>query len=777
MLRALGFVALGITFVVLAVSAGLAAYGYHVMRAALPALEGRVTVAGLGGPATVARDAGGVPVIRAGSRADLARALGFVHAQERFFQMDLLRRAGSGELAALVGAAALPVDRARRLHRFRARAEAIVGAMPAADRALLAAYAAGVNAGLGALGHAPWEYALLRVTPAPWREADTVLVVFAMYFDLQASDPGAQLQRAAAVAALGPDLTALLFPAATAEDAPIDGSMIAEPPIPAALRPAAGPAPAPGPPPHGSNNFAVGGALTASGGAMLETDMHLALRVPNIWYHARLVVPGQTDLVGVTLPGVPFLVAGSNGHIAWGFTDSYAETGDAVTLDMLPGSPARYATPSGPRPVEAHDETICAAHGACETLRVADTIWGPIAGQDAEGRPVAWRWVAHDPNAVRMGGFAGLERAPDLAAGIAAAHDAGMPAQNALIVDAGGHLGWTIAGQVPARHGLGDGVPHSWADGAHGWDGTLPGARVPAVTDPPDHRLWSANARVVGGEMLALLGDGGYAWGARAQKIRDDLRARDRFAETDLLAIATDAEASVLVPWQKLMLDALAAQAGRPDLAAMRPFVEAWGGRAVPASVGYWLVRNFEARATRLIYAGLTGDVARRLGGRVELPGTAPAVALRLLTARPAAVPAPYGSWDALEAAALEGVRAAAAATSGGLAGHSWGLLNRVGIHHPLAAALPGLGWLTDPPDVPVAGDTLVPRVAVPGDGASERMVVSPGHETSGIFEMPVGESDNPLSPYYMAGQDAWVRGVPAPLLPQAARWTLTLGR
>ncbi len=767
--------ALGIAACVLLLSLIAGGYAYYRLREALPLLEGNVNVAGLSAPASVARDAAGVPLIQAANRADLARALGFLHGQERFFQMDLLRRAGAGELAALLGNVALPADRVRRVHRFRARAAAVLAGLTLEETTLLRAYAAGVNAGLAALQAAPWEYVLLRVRPKPWTEADTVLVVDAMYFDLQQSGPAAQVQRAAATAFLGPSMADFLFPQATDQDAPIDGSVLPEPPIPASATPAAGTAPLSPPPTPGSNNFAVAGRLTATGSAMLENDMHLALRVPNIWFRAEMRMPGGPDLVGVTLPGVPFLVVGSNQHVAWGFTDSYTETGDAVALQMLPGTPARYATPGGPLPVETHSEQICVAYGGCEPLAVRDTIWGPIEGRDAQGRELAWRWVAHDPNSVRVGGMMALERAGSVDQAIAAAHTAGIPAQNLLLADRAGHIAWTIIGQVPQHVGLEDRVPQSWADGQRGWRGYVPAAEVPQIVDPPGGRLWSANARVVGGAALSMLGDGDYAWGARAAKIRDDLIKRDRFAETDLLAIANETGASVLEPWRKLMLSAIAAHAGTADFARMQPYVQRWGGHAVPDSVGYRLVRRYEQETTNLVYAGLTGSLAEKLGDDFTLPGAAARPAERMLEARPGWVPAPYHDWDGLTGAALAGVQAEVAGTPGGLPAFRWGAVNRTGIRQPLSGAVPGLSWLTDPPDQPVAGDRLVPRVAVPGHGASERMVVSPGHEASGIMEMPAGQSDNPLSPYYLAGQEAWVAGTPAPLLPGPARWHLQL--
>jgi len=763
-------------------AAGIAGYGAWVLEASRPQLTGSVRLAGLATPVAVARDAAGVPTIVAENRNDLARALGFLHGQERFFEMDLLRRAGAGELSALVGPAALNIDLRRRLHRFRARATANFAAQPPAQRALLQAYAEGVNAGLASLGHAPFEYALLRVAPLPWTPVDTALVDYAMYFDLQDSEAGDQLVRQAMRGILGPAMAAFLAPQGTKHDAPIDGSALPEPSMPAAPAAAGPPGNAvPAPPEHGSNNFAVSGKLTATGAAMVANDMHLALTVPNIWYRARMRLhpPGAAapslDLIGVTLPGTPFLIVGSNGHVAWAFTDGYIESGDAVLIDTLPDDPRRYQTPDGPKSIETFPEQVCAAHGDCQTLNVDETIWGPVVARSESGKPVVWAWTAHDANAVLTAGFTGLEGARNVRDALDAAHQAGMPQQNLLVGDSVGHIAWTIIGQVPRRVGLDDQLPHSWADGTHGWRGYLTPTEIPEIVDPPGGRLWTANARVVGGDMLQKLGDGGYAEGLRAERIRDDLASRDKFSETDMLAIQTDTRAAVLDSWQRLLLAAIAAHAEDAKIAAFKTYVENWGGRAVPDSAGYRMVRVFRARMIKAVYEGLMRPVAVRLNVQLEIPSRAAWPVERLLTERPPAlVPAGYKSWDDVTGAVLDGM-VADADEFGGPGKWTWGALNRVGIHHPLARFVPLLGRWTDPPDVPVAGDTVIPRVAIPGFGASERLVVSPGHEAAGIFEMPVGEAANPLAPYYGAGQQDWVEGRPAPLLPGEARWQLTL--
>jgi penicillin amidase len=758
-----------------------AAYLVWVFQGSLPVLEGRLALTGLGAPVEILRDAAGVPTVTAANRADLARALGFLHGQERFFQMDLLRRAGAGEISALVGEAAFEFDSARRRHRFRARADALLERMSPTERAVLDAYVVGVNAGLAGLRHAPFEYSVLRATPAPWQAADTLLVVFAMYFDLEESDGWSQQRRQLAERTLGPGLTRLLYPFGTPADAPLDDSMLEEPPL-AGVSPAPGtgePAAAPEPV-KGSNAFAVAGALSERGGALVANDEHLGLMVPNIWYRARLRVRASgasgLDLIGTTLPGIPYLVAGSNGHVAWGFTNSYIETGDAVLLDPVDGDPNRYQTPDGPLLVRRISDSICIAHASCRPITIEETVWGPVVAHGSDGRPIVWRWIAQDANAVRFDGIAQLEAAGDLRAALDAAHLVGLPDQNAIIGDSAGHIGWTIAGQVPRRVGLDDRLPHSWADGTHGWKGYLAPNEIPEIIDPPNGRLWTANNRVVGGAALTALGGADYAEGDRARQIRDDLLARDRFAEADLLAIQLDDRATALLPWRNHLLAVLREHESEPRVAALQPFVQDWGEAAAIGSVGYRLVRAYQTEAVRLLYSSLAAPLEADAGKRAIIGSQSNWPAFRLLTERPAAlVPKPYAGWDTVETALLGRVADAVDKTGGSLADFTWGAANHTGIHHPLARVIPWLGRLTDPPDLPQSGDSMMPHVLRPGFGASERFIVSPGHEESGIFEMPTSQAGNPFTPYYGAGHADWAEGRPSPLLPGAPKWRLEL--
>ncbi|MCS6987235.1 MAG: penicillin acylase family protein [Sphingomonadaceae bacterium] len=777
-----GLRALALVAGLLVLSGGLwVASWWRAMDRSLPRAEGRIALAGLTAPVVIARDAAGVPVIRGANRQDVAFALGFLHGQERFFQMDLLRRAAAGELAELLGPVALPLDRRVRVHRFRARAHAIVARGTAAERRLLDAYVAGVNAGLNDLGGPPFEYRFLLTRPKPWAPEDTVLTVFAMYLNLQPLVPERELDRAHAETRLGPGWADFLFPASTWLDAPLDGSTLPASPLPRGLMahrdPPAGPAEVPaeaGRPVAGSNNWAVAGPLSTTGAALVANDMHLGLSVPGTWYRARLQVMGAPtlDATGVTLPGSPFVVAGSTGRIAWGFTNSYIDTADAVVVEET--RPGFYRTPDGERPFRTFRERIGHRLGSV-TLDVRETVWGPVVGQDARGRPIAMIWTAHRPDAVKLEPFLALEQAAGVDEAIAIAHRAAIPQQNFVVGDREGRIAWTIIGQVPDRFGFDGRDAVSFADGTRGWRGLLGPEAIPVVRNPPSGRIWTANARVVGGNAYALLGDGGYDIGARARRIRDLLFAAERFAPADFLRIQLDDVNLREAWWQRRLLAELQARSGRAELVRLVPFVRAWGGRAVPESVGYRLVARFRALTVERLYAAYLGKPEGRLFRRTYAPPQADGAVRRLLEARPAAlVPPGHASWGAFMDDVLEAL-AEDVAEAGGARRFAWGEVGRAGVRHPLSRLFPPLGWLTDPRDAPVPGDRATVRAQAPGFGASERFAVSPGHEARGLFHMGGSPSGNPRAPWYLAGHRDWLEGRPAPFLPGPPRWTLVL--
>ena len=791
-------VAVAAWILVLATALAVGIWAWARLCASLPALDGERKVAGLAGPVTVERDALGIPTIRAASRLDAVRALGFVHAQDRLFQMDLLRRASAGELSALLGPSTLESDRVLRVHRLRRTAETAVEQARPGERAALAAYCQGVNAGMAALGAPPWEYLVLRQPPRPWREADTVLVLLSMFVTLQDSDGGAERRQGLMYDLLPAELAAFVSSRGTEWDAALDGSYFPLAPIPGPevldlrTRPAAvqadhrvATAEDPDDLMPGSNNWAVAASRSRHGGAMVSNDMHLGLGVPTIWYRALLEWPepsvpgGRRRLVGVTLPGTPALVAGSNGRVAWGFTNAQIDTGDVVVLEPAPGDPTAYLTPQGPRRLEAEAETIEVSRAAPVRVEIEQSVWGPVVGTDHQGRRLAFHWVAHEPEAVNLG-LSSVADASDLEEALALANRAGIPAQNFICADSSGRIGWTVAGRIPRRVGFDGSRPQSWADGTRRWEGWYEPAEVPHILDPAEALLWTANNRVVGGASLSLVGDGGYDLGARAGQIRDRLRELEAASERDLLAVQLDDRALFLERWYRLSLDILgpAACAGNRSRSELRRVLETtWTGHASVDSVAYRLVRELRVEVAQRALQPLVAACAR--AGEnfpvLRLPQVEGPL-WRLLAERPPHLLAPeYADWDALVLASLDAVAARAVEASGSLAAHTWGRRNTVRIRHPLGRALGPLSALLDLPLLQLPGDSHMPRVQGPSFGASERFVVSPGREACGLFHMPGGQSGHPLSPFYRLGYRGWVEGEPTPFLPGPAKHLLAL--
>ena len=800
-LRVLGFFLLTLVLLAVATAGWLR---WHLGRS-LPALDGELAVAGLAATVTVERDALGVPTIRGESRLDVTRGLGFVHGQDRFFQMDLVRRQAAGELAELVGAAALPVDRRLRVHRFRARARDIADSLDDADSRVLDAYTEGVNAGLASLAAPPFEYLALRAEPAPWRREDTLLAVYAMYLDLQGSAAARESAYGLAHDLLPPALYEFLTPRGTTWDAPLDGELLEPPPMPTSedlggLEPGLEEVAVF----HtgrsagafesdfdafdaviGSNNWAVAGEHTADGGALLANDMHLGHAVPNIWYRASLVFPDpgrpgiERRVTGVTLPGGMIIVAGSNGEVAWGFTNTQADWTDLVVLEADPADPDAYLTPDGPRRFERHQEVLRSKDGADETLEVVETIWGPVWDTDHQGRRRALSWVAHHPRAANLGLMA-IETTHNIEEAIAAAHRVGSPQQNFVTADASGRVGWTIMGPMPRRFGHDGRLPTSWSDGSRGWDGWLWPEEVPKVVDPPSGRIWTANARVVGGDMYKLLGDGGgYVIGARARQIRDRLFDVEGATEADLLAVQLDDRAVFLERWRGLLLEVLTEDfvAADPLRAELRRLLDDWDGRASTGSAAYRLVRAFRLELRHQVLGYLTAPCqAADEGFRYTLLGQEEGPLWRLVSARPQHLLDPrFDDWDEQLATAVDAMLERLTQNGGELASQTWGAYNQVAVRHPLSRFMPFAARWLDMPTLALPGDSHMPRVQSPGAGASERFVVSPGREGHGIFHMPTGQSGHPLSPNYGDGHAAWAEGEPTSFLPGPAAHTLTL--
>jgi penicillin amidase len=781
---------------VFAALAALAALtGWLALRASLPQLDGETPLAGLEAAVSIERDELGVPVIRGATRADVARATGYAHAQDRYFQMDLLRRTGAGELAALLGAELLDTDRRLRLHQFRSRAREVLAALDRRERGLLEAYAAGVNAALDDVSVRPFEYLLLGEAPSPWLVEDSLLVVYAMWIDLQGLEARSEQRRDRLAAVLPEALYRFVIDPDPTWEAPLDGSRLPQAPMPtpgqydlrnvdpglidkleqraAESRRTAYVEFGERDAMIGSNNWAVSGSRGADGGAWLANDMHLGLRVPNIWYRARFIVePEALDVSGVSLPGVPAIAAGSNGHVAWGFSNSYGDFQDLVRLEPGPEIATSYLTPEGPREFEETVERIEVAGGETQELVVKRTLWGPVIGEDGAGRQLALAWTAHRIEAIDMA-LLTLETARNIDEAATIIGGAGMPAQNVLLADRTGRIGWVLSGRLPSRKGFEPTRPAAWHESGVGWDGWVAAADTPRLLDPPQGYAWSANARVVGGAAFARIGDGDYAPAARARQIRSRLEELPRVGADTLLAMQLDDRADYLANWQPLLVAAL--QRAR-EAEAVR-LVAGWQGRAAVDDAGFRLLREFERRVGNRAFRMLTVEAqARWPGFSWRAPQRFTEVAWRLVRERPAHLLDPrFADWDAwLADVAAETVRALPIGCTD-IASCRWGRVNVAEIQHPISKAVPLLSRYLDMPADELPGDWSTPRVQSPTFGASERFGVSPGHEAEGYLHMPGGQSGHPLSPFYRAGHEAWVKGEAVAFLPGPPEHVLTL--
>ena len=765
-----------------ALAALIAVCLYTVLHLSLPQYNGEQH-ADINSTARLERDGTGYLSVHAASRNDAAYALGFAHAQERFFQMDLLRRNAAGELAALFGERALQADKSLRQHRFRARSQQALNLLSDSERQLLSDYRRGVNAGLSALRLNPFEYLLLGQTPQPWQDEDAFLVIYSMYLDLQGKLGRDDYAMTVLKQTLPSAWYNFLQQHSPLWQAPLDGSSISatampDTPYPDVLRDtkltcqrcqlhdAAN---------IGSNNFAIAGTLTQHGGAILADDMHLGIRVPGTWYKAQLNWRDGDKLrqvTGLTLPGAPAVVVGSNGSIAWGFTNSTADWHDLVAL-QLSDDGKRYLTADGWVGLEYQYETIKVAGKPDQTLELAQTRWGPVV-RFGDSPAYALRWVAYDEGAVNFT-LMQLEQASNVEQALAIAPHSGIPVQNLLVADSQGQIGWSLIGPIPRRKLADFDTAQDWSNGEQGWFGYYDATQQPQLSNT--ERLWTANARMIGGEAYQLIGNGGYDLGARGWQIQQGLNALQHADEQALHAIQLDNRALMLQRWRELLLQVLDSETvTEHQLQSYRQYVVSGASHASTEDVGYSLVRAFRQQALELQFAPLSAYLEQQGARSVDLKYSLETPFWAMLQQqRSDTLPGQYSSWQQLLLAAVLQSKQQLEQQYGSLDQSNWGSVNTASIRHPLSSAIPLLGDWLNMPATPLQGDSHMPRVQRPGFGQSQRMVVAPGHEDKGILTIPAGQSGHPLSPFYRADHPYWLNEVALPFLPGEKKYQLLL--
>lgn len=611
----------------LAGAAALLGAGYYTfVRRPLAQTEGTIPLAGLERPVEVFRDMWGVPHIYADSLVDLLFAQGFVHAQDRLWQMEFQRRVLTGRLAELLGAEALPLDRWLRTLTMSRVAEAEAALLGAEARASLEAYAAGVNARI-AQGRLPIEFTLLRHRPEPWSVVDCLAWAKMIAWMLSVNWE-AELLRARLIEHLGPERAAELEPPYRPEwptivPRGIDSAAANALDRAAAAQRFTGPSAFAG---LGSNSWVLAGARTRSGAPLLANDMHLPMNMPCIWYENHLAAP-DLEVSGVSLPGVPGVVAGHNHRVAWGFTMGFADVQDLYLEHLRRTEDGRVEVEFRGEWGEAQvlREEIPVRGGEAALEEVIVTPHGPVInalapGLAAEGQPLALRWTSLDPDP-QIDALLQMMRAGSAAEFHQALRGWASPVLNVVYADVEGNIGYTLAGKVPIR-ARGDGrVPVPGWSGEYEWAGMIPFDEVPHLVNPPQGYVATANNCIAGDDYPHFLG-GDYALSARAQRIAELIEAAGQL----------DLDGCQRMQFDQVSLYGreVAAHLGRlevtePELAAVVALMREWDGTLSAESPAAAVVQVFARRLLRLALSDRLGDLADRYLGQGPTPTLAEA--------------------------------------------------------------------------------------------------------------------------------------------------------
>ncbi len=763
---------------ILALLAGAIALAFRVT---LPPSANTTAIPGLAAPVEITLDARGIPWVRAGSAEDAMAALGWLHARDRLFQMDVMRRGAAGRLSALIGAQGLRLDRFSRLLGLEAKAERDLEDLPEDTRAALAAYARGVNAWIDQRGmRAAPEYLLLATRPEPWRETDSLLWGKAMALFLT-GNMRTELARLRLSTVLPRERIDELWPRDASPHRPIAAPAL--PPehldrVIAALPVFGEDAPLPS---TASNSWAVTGPQSASGNALLANDPHLALVTPTQWHLARVEAPGLT-LAGAFAPGVPFLMLGHNGHVAWGFTTTHSDTQDVFIEQLVDQD--HYLTPDGPRRFETREEVIQVRFGEPVTLRVRETRHGPVISDldpvpgTPQGHVLAVAMAMLAPGDAAAVAMHRLNRARDFAEAEEAARLIAAPQQNLVIGDTAGRIGMLVPGRVPIRR-AGDGsFPVPGWDGSHDWLGFAPYEALPRFVDPPTNRLVNANNRIVPDDFPVLLTRDW--WG--------DFRYRRIVARLDAHGAPHDAASLAAI-----QLD-IVSKAAR-DLLPLMLRGEPDGGAAARAHalLARWDGTMAADRPEPLIYTAWIRAFGRAIGERAfgpEAEAFRETVAEFLLF-----VLTRGGHWcgegnDACPSVLARALDDAVADLAGRYgpdpAAWRWGEAHRVRFPHLLFQFVPGIGrWFGTELPTPGDGYTVLragvrmsgPRPFENVHGASFRGVYDLAELDASRFVIAPGQSGHPLSRHYRDFAPLWLAGghVTLPARPETVGDTITL--
>ncbi len=785
-------------FAIFAIAAGVLAWWY--IYRPLPQIDGSASLPGLHQEVTVERDRWGVPHIRAASVEDLAEAQGYVMAQDRLWQMDLLRRVARGQLSEILGPRTLPFDKEFRTYGFARAAERDATLLDPESRKVMEAYARGVNQFIEQhKRNLPLEFSLLRYAPKPWQPSDTLAISAYMYRTL--SDTWQrELNRAKVVERAGVDRAKDLF----SEEAAMDHFVVGDPkviddgsqrsaadgddedddddmqpdPVLKAAREGSNDALTVQSAPDltsalaesvetyleesqseirqglGSNNWVVSGAHTVTGKPLLANDTHLELSIPSIWYEIHLTAPGW-NVKGFTLPGAPMIIIGHNDRIAWGFTNNGADVQDLYIETFNPTSPDGDRVKGAWTKAQVSDEIIRIKGQPDEHLKVTVTRHGPVVLREGD-KGYALRWTATEPGGL-ANSYNWLGKAHTWKEFHETMKRVWGPGQNAVYADVEGNIGFLMAARVPVRKkGRGE-VPVPGDTDDYEWTGYIPFEQLPQALNPESGLILSANARVVGPNYKPYLTD---RWEEpyRTARIYDLLHDRHDLRAQDMLKVQTDTYSFPHV----FLADQLsaAAKTAKPKDARTQKLIEGlkdWNGIADADSPEVSFLHAVRRAALDLLLAPFLGKETNLYQWRSTT------FLQRVLTDRPAKwLPTAYKSYDELLTAAadLAVTNLATQSKSERVEDWAWKRFNSLDMFHPIGreGLLKRFLSITDKPQ---SGTVYSVRAATKTHGPAMRFVGNPGNWDESILLIPAGQSGQPGSSHYSDQFSYWYEGKP----------------
>jgi penicillin G amidase len=795
---------LWLLLIVLLLVVGIVGYAYFAARAALPQLDGNLPVKGLSAAVKVTRDGHGVPAIEAATLEDLFLAQGYVTAQDRLWQMDIMRRFGAGELSEILGEDTLKMDREQRILGLRAAARKSLQTASARDRSYFEAYARGVNAFIESHESSlPIEFRILKYRPKPWQPEDSIVIANQMVKDLNYYYLPDTFAREKILAKLGPELTSDLYvnrswhdrpPTVMREDltdeenkgesddddddddAGPDNSVTQQKSGGTELWARHSPEAV-----NGSNDWVVSGAHTVTGRPLLANDMHLGHQMPNLWYEAHLKsggASGNIDVAGVTLPGMPYVIVGHNQRIAWGFTNVGPTVADAFIENF--NVQGAYQSPQGWAQPEHRAEVIHIKGKPDDVVDVEITRHGPIITDllPGETRQVALRWTLYD--GLHMP-FFDVDTAQNWEEFRKAFSQLDAPGQNVVYADVDGNIGYQTTGRVPIR-AAGDGsLPVSGADDTHEWTSYIPFDKLPSIYNPPSGVIATANGRIApDGYPHSISAEWEAPW--RTERIYHVLESGRKFAAADMLALENDVQSENDLYAAERFVYAVD-HASKPSARAKEAadLMRNWDGRMLASSSAPTIAARSAQELTRLLLEPRLGPAPEdRQQQETTLSWKTYHWEMRtvwlqnILLHQPQRwLPAKYSNFDELLTAAVEAAVNGPSAPKN-LASWHWGSVNAVEIDHPVLGKIPLIRRWVAPGVREQSGSGYTVKAVTRHHGPSERFTANLADLDQSTLNTVTGQGGNFLSPYYMDQWKAWYEGstFTLPFTPQAVETT-----